>query len=116
RPAGSDSGAPADVVRRPAVTEMGRFAVSWYPFEEESWEDGDGDGIERGEAAGDGEERFAPRAWAPGEEGEMFGTASGRWPLDPRGLRPRERWQWYEQVWSDACMLRERYRLGLRAG
>jgi len=41
---------------------------------------------------------------------------SGRWPLDWRGLYPRERWVWFEQLWSDACMLRARYRLSLRAG
>jgi hypothetical protein len=41
---------------------------------------------------------------------------SRRWPLHWRGLYPRERWLWFEQLWADACMLRERYRLGLRAG
>ena len=39
-----------------------------------------------------------------------------RWPLDWRGLYPRERWMWFEQLWTDACMLRERYRLALRSG
>jgi hypothetical protein len=39
-----------------------------------------------------------------------------RWPLDWRSLYPRERWLWFEQLWSDACMLRERYRLALRSG
>jgi hypothetical protein len=39
-----------------------------------------------------------------------------RWPLDWRGLYPRERWLWFEQLWSDACLLRGRYRLPLRAG
>jgi hypothetical protein len=41
---------------------------------------------------------------------------SGRWPLDWRGLYPRERWIWFEQLWSDVCMLRARYRLALRTG
>lgn len=39
----------------------------------------------------------------------------GRWPLDWRGLYPRERWRWFEQLWIDVCMLRERYRLALRS-
>ncbi len=63
--------------------------MSWHPSDEESWEEPDG---------------------------QPFVPESGRWPLDPRGLYPRERWLWYEQLWTDACMLRERYRLGLRAG
>ena len=40
---------------------------------------------------------------------------SPRWPLDLRGLYPRERWLWFEQLWSDVCMLRERYRLAIRS-
>jgi hypothetical protein len=39
-----------------------------------------------------------------------------RWPLHWAGLLARERWLWFEQLWSDASMLRERYRLGLRSG
>jgi hypothetical protein len=39
-----------------------------------------------------------------------------RWPLASRELHPRERWLWFEQLWADACMLRERYRLMLRSG
>ncbi len=38
-----------------------------------------------------------------------------RWPLDWRGLYPRERWQWFERLWSDVCMLRDRYRLPIRS-
>jgi hypothetical protein len=38
------------------------------------------------------------------------------WPLGWRGLYPRERWLWFEQLWSDVCMLRERYRLAVRSG
>ena len=38
------------------------------------------------------------------------------WPLDPDSLLPHERWVWYEQLWSDACALRTRYRLPLRRG
>jgi hypothetical protein len=39
-----------------------------------------------------------------------------RWPLAWQGLYPRERWMWFEQLWSDAIMLRERYYLALRSG
>jgi hypothetical protein len=42
--------------------------------------------------------------------------APGRWPLDWRGLYPRERGLWFEQLWQDAIDLRERYRLAVRAG
>jgi hypothetical protein len=38
-----------------------------------------------------------------------------RWPLDWRGLYPRERWQWFERLWDDVCMLRRRYRLPVRS-
>jgi hypothetical protein len=27
------------------------------------------------------------------------------------GLYPRERWLWFERLWSDACALQKRYRL-----
>jgi hypothetical protein len=39
-----------------------------------------------------------------------------RWPLSWRGLYPRERWLWWEQLWTDACALRARYRISLRNG
>ena len=32
-------------------------------------------------------------------------AAQQRWPLDWRGLYPRERWRWFEQLWSDAPQL-----------
>jgi len=41
---------------------------------------------------------------------------SARWPLSCEGLYPRERWMWFEQLWSDVCALRIRYRLALRTG
>jgi hypothetical protein len=47
---------------------------------------------------------------------EPSGGPATRWPLDWRGLYPRERWLWFEQLWSDVCMLRDRYRLAARAG
>lgn len=99
--------------------------MNWYPFDEESWEDPERpDPSTPGEEADeDGEDRDAlARAWAqarPSEEDdedELLSRHSGRWPLDPRDLYPRERWMWFEQLWADACMLRERYRLGLRSG
>jgi len=39
-----------------------------------------------------------------------------RWPLGWQGLYPRERWLWFEQLWSDVGALRARYRLPLRSG
>ena len=41
---------------------------------------------------------------------------TGRWPLSCEGLYPRERWMWFEQLWSDVCALRVRYHLALRSG
>jgi hypothetical protein len=38
-----------------------------------------------------------------------------RWPLDWRGLYPRERWIWFERLWADVCGLRHRYRLPVRS-
>ena len=55
------------------------------------------------------------------EQGDELGGAADdpderRWPLTWRGLYPRERWLWFEQLWCDACMLRDRYRLTIRSG
>ena len=47
---------------------------------------------------------------------ESWDTPRARWPLDWRGLYARERWLWFEQLWSDVCVLRDRYRLAIRAG
>ncbi|HEY8625655.1 MAG TPA: hypothetical protein VIL82_06590 [Solirubrobacteraceae bacterium] len=58
----------------------------------------------------------------PGESGERPGddgwedTDGVRWPLSWQSLYPRERWQWFEQLWADVCALRERYRLAIRSG
>jgi hypothetical protein len=38
-----------------------------------------------------------------------------RWPLTWRGLDPRVRWLWFDQLWLDVCLLRERYRLMVRS-
>jgi len=39
-----------------------------------------------------------------------------RWPMAPTSLLPRERWLWWEQLWSDVCALRTRYRVAVRSG
>lgn len=49
-------------------------------------------------------------------DGELDEFDGRRWPLNWGGLYARERWQWFERLWSDVCMLRERYRLSLRSG
>jgi len=60
-------------------------------------------------------------SWSEGEdnfdpgEDEFCEPAARRWPLDWRELYPRERWMWFEQLWSDVCALRQRYRLAVRA-
>jgi hypothetical protein len=41
--------------------------------------------------------------------------AAGRWPLTWRGLLPRERWLWFDRLWTDVCLLRQRYRLAVRS-
>lgn len=40
----------------------------------------------------------------------------GRWPMAPVHLLARERWRWWEQLWSEVIMLRRRYRLDPRSG
>jgi hypothetical protein len=56
-----------------------------------------------------GEESFDPHDdWAQ--------TEGRRWPLSSQGLLPRERWLWFEQLWTDVCTLRGRFRLPVRAG
>jgi hypothetical protein len=62
-------------------------------------------------------------SWA-NPEGEFPQEAPDEWcepgghrcPLVWQGLYPRERWLWFEQLWSDACLLRDRYHLALRSG
>jgi hypothetical protein len=54
-----------------------------------------------------------------GEQADGCGSEDDerlRWPLDWRCLYARERWLWFEQLWSDVCALRERYRLPVRCG
>ena len=52
--------------------------------------------------------------WLGDEPDEL--AADQRWPLAPSHLLPRERWLWWEQLWSDTCALRVRYHLGVRSG
>jgi hypothetical protein len=55
--------------------------------------------------------------WSEGEHDEL--ALEPRWPMAPAHLLPLERWLWWEQLWSDAIMLGERYRvraLGLVGG
>jgi hypothetical protein len=49
-------------------------------------------------------------------DGDVDDELSLRWPLHWRGLYARERWIWFEQLWSEVCMLRQRYRLAVRSG
>ena len=49
--------------------------------------------------------------WSEGEPDEL--ALEQRWPLTPANLLPRERWLWWEQLWTDVLMLAERYRISL---
>jgi hypothetical protein len=54
---------------------------------------------------------------APDEpHGDWDDAVSQRWPLHFQGLYPHERWVWFEELWADVCMLRERYHLPVRSG
>lgn len=64
--------------------------MNWFDSDDEPWDD--------------------PGAGTP-EDAE-----AGRWPLHWRTLYPRERWRWFDQLWSDVCMLCERYRLAVKSG
>ena len=61
-------------------------------------------------------------SWSDPDEGfdhrdeEFLEPGPRRWPLNWTELLPRERWLWFEQLWSDVCELRHRYRLALRSG
>ena len=48
--------------------------------------------------------------WSEPERDELE-LGERRWPLAPTGLLPRERWRWWEQLWSDVLMLGNRYRI-----
>ena len=66
-------------------------------------------------AGGDTMSRSEPDDWNE-PESEWDEPVTARWPLSCEGLYPRERWMWFEQLWSDVCALRVRYRLALRSG
>lgn len=51
-----------------------------------------------------------------GPERDPDEAVSARWPLHWRELYPRERWIWFEQLWREVCLLRDRYRLAIRSG
>jgi hypothetical protein len=44
------------------------------------------------------------------EDGEPS-LVEQRWPMSPTYLLPRERWLWWEQLWSDVIATGRRYRL-----
>jgi hypothetical protein len=84
----------------------------------ERWPEFDPDEPQDGDERDDGEElgpcdREDERLAAGGRLDDE--DAPGRWPLDWRGLYPRERWLWFEQLWEDVLALRERYRLPVRS-
>jgi hypothetical protein len=65
----------------------------------------------------DGDEQAGDEEAGREEEDPYLDEDEGRrWPLTWRALYPRERWLWFEQLWSDVCALRERYRLSVRSG
>jgi hypothetical protein len=45
-----------------------------------------------------------------------LGLIPHHWPLTWRFIDPHARWVWFEQLWEDVCLLRERYRLMVRSG
>jgi hypothetical protein len=45
------------------------------------------------------------------DDESAFDPDERRWPLTPNDLLPRERWLWWEQLWSDVLALGDRYRL-----
>lgn len=57
--------------------------------------------------------RPEPDRWEDGDE--LSEPEARRWPLTWAGLYPRERWQWFEQLWNDVAVLRRRYRLAVRS-
>jgi hypothetical protein len=67
-----------------------------------AWNDFDDFGPEA-----DGPDGFDGRAW---DEPDTI-----RWPLNWVGLYPRERWRWFERLWTDVCALRARYHLAVRS-
>jgi hypothetical protein len=52
--------------------------------------------------------------WPDGEPGEP--ADEQRWAMAPADLLPRERWLWWEQLFSDVIALSERYRISPAKG
>ena len=55
--------------------------------------------------------------WAAGDDDEardsdMFDEHP---PMTWQRLPPAQRWSWFDQLWSEVCVLRERYRLAIRS-
>jgi hypothetical protein len=65
---------------------------------------------------GSGDERLEPGDDGFDRDDDAWEEPDGRrWPLHYEGLYPRERWLWFEQLWTDVCALRGRYRLAVRS-
>jgi hypothetical protein len=73
-----------------------------------SWEDPDLPSDDAPQPEGDENAR-----WDTGERWEE--DEPRRWPLHFGALFPRERLMWFERLWNDVIMLRERYLLPVRS-
>jgi hypothetical protein len=62
--------------------------------------------------------RLGPDEWPDdrSSDDDLAQDEGRRWPLGWQELYPRERWLWFERLWTDVCSLRKRYRLAVRAG
>jgi hypothetical protein len=78
-----------------------------------TWSNGDG-GDGHDPSGGCEEPNGDGRHWD--DTGQEWERPEQRWPLAWHGLYARERWLWFEQLWSDVCTLRERYHLAIRSG
>jgi hypothetical protein len=76
----------------------------------------EGDPNESGADKG-GPDEVGPDEWGTDPFGEDGWAEEEvvRWPLSWRALLPRERWLWWERLWTDVCSLRDRYRLAVRS-
>jgi len=54
--------------------------------------------------------------WPADDEASEVGADDERPPMTWHGLAPRRRWEWFDRLWSEVCVLRERYRLSVRSG
>ncbi len=90
--------------------------MSW-PVDDQ-WDEPDQDGAESDGWGEPDREGAESDGWGEPDQDEAddWDTPRARWPLGWRGLYPRERWLWFNQLWCDVCMLRERYGLPVRSG